>query len=105
MSGIHVITSDSHISTHIATGVIYLTHVGPFFGFFGLGFTQYCAAQGTGVMWKPLSGAMVRTLITITGGYLASTLAGLFACVALGMTAFGMSGLLSLRWRSRDSAR
>ncbi|OZI38880.1 MATE family efflux transporter [Bordetella genomosp. 5] len=88
----------------LATGSAYLRHVGPFFGFFGLGFTQYCAAQGTGKMTVPLIGAMARTAIAVGGGLIATTQAGLFTSVGLGMAAFAAAGLYALMrdWRKQE---
>jgi len=80
----------------VATGSVYLRHVGPFFGFFGLGFTQYCAAQGTGKMAVPLAGALARTVVALGGGLIATTQTGLFVSVGLGMAAFGAAGLYAL---------
>lgn len=65
----------------VATRRVYLRHVGPFFGFVGLGFTQYCAAQGTGKMAVPLAGAMARTVVALGGGLIAPTQTGLFVSV------------------------
>ena len=83
-------------ASSISTGVTYLRTVGPFFGFFGLGFTQYCAAQGAGKMGIPLIGAAARTAIAVIGGYLAATQGSLFLSVALGMAAFGIAGFVSI---------
>lgn len=83
----------------ITVGCDYLRQTGPFFGLFGAGFALYCAAQGTGRMELPLIGAFVRSIIAIGGGFLASSLGGVFVSVAVGMVAFGLIGLLNLLFR------
>jgi Na+-driven multidrug efflux pump len=84
----------------IAVGSEYLRTVGPFFGFFGMGYALYCAGQGTGRMGWPATGALVRAAIAVTGGALAlrvgTGLGGIFFAAGLGMTAFGCISLLGL---------
>jgi Na+-driven multidrug efflux pump len=99
----------SHDPTVLATGSAYLRTVGPFFGFFGMGYALYCAGQGTGRMGWPATGALVRAAIAIIGGALAlrleAGLGGIFLAAALGMTAFGCVSLLGLVLRSGYEGR
>jgi Na+-driven multidrug efflux pump len=87
----------------LATGADYLRTVGPFFGFFGLGYALYCAGQGTGRMEWPVAGALVRAVIAVGGGLLVihagAGLAGIFLAAGLGMAAFGLLSLPSLVWQ------
>lgn len=84
----------------LATGSAYLRTVGPFFGFFGMGYALYCAGQGTGRMAWPAAGAVVRAGIAILGGALAlrvnGSLDGIFLAAGLGMATFGCLSLPGL---------
>ena len=84
----------------IAVGSEYLRTVGPFFGFFGMGYALYCAGQGTGRMGRPATGALVRAAIAVIGGALALHVGvGLdrfFLAAGVGMAAFGCLSLLGL---------
>jgi Na+-driven multidrug efflux pump len=84
----------------IAVGSEYLRTVGPFFGFFGMGYALYCAGQGTGRMGWPATGALVRAAIAVTGGALVLRvgvgLAGIFLAAGVGMAAFGCLSVLGL---------
>jgi putative MATE family efflux protein len=84
----------------IAVGSAYLRTVGPFFGFFGMGFALYCAGQGTGRMGWPATGALVRAAIAVMGGVLALHvgvgLDQIFLAAGVGMAAFGCLSLLGL---------
>ena len=87
----------------IAAGSAYLRTVGPFFGFFGIGYVLYCGGQGAGRMGWPVGGALARACIAIAGGYLVnrmnSGLDGIFLAAALGMVAFGCLGLPSVLFK------
>jgi putative MATE family efflux protein len=93
------ISAFTHNPDAIAAGCDYLHKTGPFFGFFGAGFALYCAAQGTGRMELPLTGAFVRSVIAIGGGLAVASLGGIFLSVAVGMAAFGLIGLPGLLLR------
>jgi putative MATE family efflux protein len=84
----------------LVTGSAYLRTVGPFFGFFGMGYALYCAGQGTGRMAWPAAGALVRAGIAIIGGVLAlrvsGGLDGIFLAAGLGMATFGCLSLPGL---------
>lgn len=80
-------------------GITYLQIVGPFYGFFGMGFSLYFAAQGARRLKWPLWAAFVR-LVTCTGiGYLVLASTGsiklFFAVSALGMVLYGTIVLIA----------
>jgi putative MATE family efflux protein len=79
----------------IEAGSAYLRVVGPFYGFFGLGLALYFASQGAGRLLWPLSAGFLRMAIAIGGGWLALHLTGslafLFAALALGLVAYGVT--------------
>jgi Na+-driven multidrug efflux pump len=72
---------------------MYLRITGPFFGFFGLGFTLYFASQGAGRLAWPLFSGLIRLIVAVGGGWLAwratGSLAWFFACSALAMLLYG----------------
>jgi putative MATE family efflux protein len=75
-------------------GAAYLRHVGPAFGFFGLGLSLYFASQGAGRLLWPLSAGLVRLVIAVGGGWLAFSLTGtldsVFAALAAAMVTYGI---------------
>lgn len=97
-------TSDPEV---IGAATIFLTIVGPFYAFFGLGLSLYFASQGAGTVTWPVVSSAIRLLIVICGGFYALSLAEggftvLSISVALGMTVFGLltaSSLLFGAWR------
>jgi len=60
----------------LAAGACYLRHVGPAYGFFGLGLSLYFASQGAGRLLWPLSAGLVRLVIAVGGGWIAFSLTG-----------------------------
>src|SRR6266481_5087737 len=78
-------------------GAEYLHRVGPFFGFFGLGYVLYCVGQGTGRMGASVLAGLVRAAIAVLGGlvvvWLKADVTWNFVAVALGMVAFGLFAL------------
>jgi Na+-driven multidrug efflux pump len=88
----------------LAVGTTYLRTVGPFFGFFGIGYALYCAGQGTGRMEWPVAGAVTRAAIAVVGGAAAirfgANLDHIFMAVSLGMMSFGLFSLPGLFHRS-----
>ena len=82
----------------------YLQRVGPFFGFFGLGYVLYCIGQGTGRMGASVLAGLVRAAIAVLGGlvviWLKADVSWNFVAVALGMVAFGLFALPPLISRS-----
>ena len=84
----------------LAIGTTYLRIVGPFFGFFGVGYALYCAGQGTGRMEWPVAGAVTRAAIAVVGGAaairLGASLNHIFMAVSIGMMSFGLFSLPGL---------
>lgn len=84
----------------LETGTQYLRIVGPFYGFFALGFSLYFASQGAGRLKWPLIGGTLRlTLFAGVGwGVLALTgsLIAFFAIGAVAMTLYGLCILWSV---------
>ena len=78
----------------LAAGAAYLRHVGPAFGFFGLGLSLYFASQGAGRLLWPLSAGLVRLIIAVGGGWLAFWLIGtvdaIFAALAAALVTYGV---------------
>jgi Na+-driven multidrug efflux pump len=87
----------------LAVGTQYLQTVGPFFGFFGVGYAMYCAGQGMATMRWPVAGALLRTVIAVTGGVLAVARFGepvwVFAVASAGMLAFAFLSIAGLAQR------
>jgi Na+-driven multidrug efflux pump len=71
--------------------------VGPFFGFFGVGYAMYCAGQGMARMGWPVVGALLRTVIAVAGGAFAGACFGepvwIFAAASAGMLAFALASI------------
>jgi len=78
----------------LEAGAAYLRHVGPAFGFFGLGLSLYFASQGAGRLLWPLSAGLVRLVIAVGGGWLAFSLIGtvdaVFATLAAALVTYGI---------------
>ena len=78
----------------LESGAAYLRHVGPAFGFFGLGLSLYFASQGAGRLLWPLSAGFVRLVIAVGGGWLAFWLVGtvdaIFAALAAALVTYGV---------------
>jgi Na+-driven multidrug efflux pump len=88
----------------LQVGAEYLHRVGPFFGFFGLGYVLYCVGQATRRMEASVLAALLRAAIAVLGGYvvvwLKADVTWNFVAVALGMVAFGVLALPPLINRS-----
>jgi len=87
----------------LETGSHYLRIVGPFYGFFALGFSLYFAAQGARRLKWPLLAGGLRLLVFvgIGGAVLAATgsLTAFFAWGAAAMVLYGLTILWSVtRW-------
>jgi Na+-driven multidrug efflux pump len=82
-----------HDPAMLATGSAYLRAVGPFYGFFGLGLALYFASQGAGRLKWPLIAGFTRMFVAIVLGWFAlratGSLGWLFACLGLGLVAYG----------------
>jgi putative MATE family efflux protein len=78
----------------LAFGSAYLRAVGPFYGFYGLGFALYFASQGAGRLLWPLLAGLLRLVVATCGGWLALRLTGsqnwLFAALAVGLLLYGI---------------
>ena len=88
----------------LRVGADYLHRVGPFFGFFGVGYVLYCAGQATKRMGASVFAALLRAAIAVLGGLAAvwfnADVTWNFIAVALGMIAFGLFALPPLVTRS-----
>ncbi|AOY97306.1 MATE family efflux transporter [Cupriavidus sp. USMAA2-4] len=93
----------------LATGSTYLHIVGPFYGFFAMGFSLYFASQGAGRLEWPLAAGVLRFLLFAGAGSLALAWgAGLpvyFALGALAMTVYGSCILWSIAGGGWDRPR
>jgi putative MATE family efflux protein len=78
----------------LAVGAAYLRHVGPAYGFFGLGLALYFASQGAGRLLWPLSAGLLRLVIGVGGGWLAFWLTGnldlIFIALATALAVYGV---------------
>ncbi|MEA2738281.1 MAG: hypothetical protein QOH05_1588, partial [Acetobacteraceae bacterium] len=78
----------------LASGSAYLRAVGPFYGFYGLGFALYFASQGAGRLLWPLLAGLLRLVVATGGGWLALRLIGsegwLFTALAVGLVLYGI---------------
>jgi len=91
----------------LAAGTRYLTIVGPFYGFFGVGLALYFASQGAGRLSWPLIAGFARLLIAALGGWLVihhfgAGLSGLFIAIAFALVVFGVTVVAAIRagaWR------
>ena len=88
----------------LQVGAEYLHRVGPFFGFFGIGYALYCVGQATRRMEASVIAALLRAAIAVLGGlvvvWLKADVTWNFIAVALGMVAFGVLALPPLIYRS-----
>jgi Na+-driven multidrug efflux pump len=88
----------------LETGADYLHRVGPFFGFFGLGYVLYCIGQATRRMEASVLASLLRAAIAVLGGFavvwLKADVSWNFLAVAFGMVAFGLFALPPLIRRS-----
>jgi Na+-driven multidrug efflux pump len=87
----------SHDPSVLQVGAEYLHRVGPFFGFFGVGYALYCVGQATRRMEASVFAALLRAAIAVLGGlvvvWLKADVTWNFIAVALGMVAFGLFAL------------
>lgn len=89
----------------LETGSACLRIIGPFYGFFGLGFSLYFAAQGAGRLEWPLGAGAVRLALYAGAGAFALRVTGslpLFFAIGSGvMVAYGsiiLWSVASRRW-------
>jgi Na+-driven multidrug efflux pump len=85
----------------VTAGANYLRVVGPVFGFFGLGIGMYFALLGANKLFWPITGAVLRSAIAISGGAFAAlhlgSMRAMFVVLALALFVSGTVPLLSLR--------
>lgn len=82
--------SDTHM---LEAGAAYLRIVGPFYGFFALGFSLYFASQGAGKLkWPLTAGALRLALYVGVGGALLALFHSLTLFYALGAIAMAAYG-------------
>jgi putative MATE family efflux protein len=78
----------------LETGTQYLQHVGPFYGFFGVGLVLYFASQGAGRLLWPVVGNLCRLAVAGLGGWLAlrwgGQLTDVFAVQGVAMVVYGV---------------
>jgi MATE family, multidrug efflux pump len=94
----------------LAAGTRYLTIVGPFYGFFGVGLALFFASQGAGRLLWPLLAGFTRLVVAAAGGWLATRwlgrgLDGLYAAMAAALVVLGVINIAAIRlgaWRARD---
>lgn len=93
----------------LETGSYYLRIVGPFYGFFAMGFSLYFASQGAGrLKWPLLAGALRLFLFAGLGWAVlaaSGSLTAFFAMGALAMTLYGLCILWAVnsgRWFERN---
>lgn len=91
------------------TGSLYLRIVGPFYGFFAMGFSLYFASQGAGrLKWPLLAGSMRLLLFAGLGWAVLAATGSLTAFFAMGALAMALYGLCILwavnsgRWFERN---
>jgi putative MATE family efflux protein len=87
---LRIFTQDAAV---LEQGRTYLRIVGPVYGLFGLAMALYFASQGTGTMLWPVFANLCRISVAVGGGLFSLSVLGLgarglYACVALGITAF-----------------
>jgi Na+-driven multidrug efflux pump len=95
----------------VAASVSYITHVAPFYCFFGLGLCLNFASQGAGRMLAPFVAGIVRMIVVTTSGWLAVDamglgLGGVFGAIAIGTIVYGSliaGSLLVAPWKGRRS--
>ena len=84
----------------LASGSAYLRAVGPFYGFYGLGFALYFASQGAGRLLWPLLAGLLMLLVATDGGWLMLRATGserwLLAALAVGLVLYGILILVSI---------
>jgi Na+-driven multidrug efflux pump len=77
----------------LSVGAAYLRVVGPFYGFFGMGWALYFASQGARRLRWPLLAGLLRLALSVGGGWLAlqltDSLEGFFAIAACAMVLYG----------------
>jgi putative MATE family efflux protein len=100
--------ADEHL---LQAGAAYLRMVGPFYGFFAMGFSLYFASQGAGKLKWPLTAGGLRLILYVGGGgavlALSHSLSAFYAMGAVAMVTYGSVIVWSVAARTwfRDTAR
>lgn len=94
----------------IETGSRYLQLVGPFYGFLGAGMALYFASQGAARVGWPLVAGLLRVIVSIGGGWLATHLGsgidGVFLALGIGLAVMGLVNIAAIAfgaWSVTDS--
>ena len=102
----------SHDPRMLEAGSLYLRLVGPFYGFFGMGWSLYFASQGAGRLKWPLLAGFFRLLIAIGGGWIAlrytRSLSAFFPVAGGAMFLYGtviLASILSGTWFRRPGTK
>lgn len=81
----------------LSTGATYLHIVGPFYGFFAMGFAMYFASQGAGRLKWPLLAGLARLIVAVgVGGAVLALSGSLVAFFAIAAVATCLYGLIVL---------
>ncbi len=88
----------------LASAALYFHWAGPCYGLFGMGLSLYFSSLGAGKVFGPVMAGTLRLVLVAVGGA-ALAWAGtppwtIFALVAVGMAAFGLSTALAVRTTS-----
>ncbi len=88
-----------------AIAASYLTHVGPFYLFFGFGLTAFFASQAFGRIVPAMIGALTRAVLILVGGWLAlrssTDPTTFFYAVAVAFAGYGLVNLYAIHTVSR----
>jgi putative MATE family efflux protein len=95
----------------LKVGVAYLQAVGPFYGFFAMGWSLYFASQGARRLKWPLLAGLIRLVSSVGGGWLVlqltDSLVLFFAVAAAAMALYGLiivTAIVSGTWFRTSSA-
>jgi putative MATE family efflux protein len=91
----------THEPGAVAVGSTYLRHVGPAFGFYGLGVGIYFALLGARKLFWPVVAGFARMFVAMAGGACAVLLFGslnaMFVFLAIALIVYGVIPLLAVR--------
>jgi len=73
----------------LESGARYLRTVAPLYPLLAAGMALYFASQGAGQVALPVLSGTARLLIVLVGGWLAVSLQGIFAVIAVGLAVYG----------------
>jgi Na+-driven multidrug efflux pump len=88
----------------LESGASYLRTVAPFYPLLAAGMALYFASQGAGQVAAPVLSGTARLLIVLVGGWLATSLQGIFAVIAAGLAVYGAATIwfvMRADWRKR----